>query len=91
MFTGLEDADNDGTNNVNDLDNAGEFMPILVKTHQSATNAYFRFDYDSDNLRLWVKDGTEIRTNNVVILKVITRNKDLAVLEHFCNYSVIVP
>jgi hypothetical protein len=64
MFDGLGDADNDGINNVNDLDNAGSFVPFLVKTHETATSAQFRFDFDSDNIRIWKKDGAMTRTNS---------------------------
>jgi len=67
MFTGFEDADNDGTNNVNDLDNAGYFMPILVKTHESATNAYFRLDFDETKIKVWTIDsGMTTRTNSYI-------------------------
>jgi len=64
MFDGFGDADNDGTNNVNDLDNAGDFMPFLVKTHETATSAFFRFDFDDTKVRIWKKDGTMTRTNS---------------------------
>ncbi|MDA3800501.1 MAG: hypothetical protein PF692_15690 [Kiritimatiellae bacterium] len=68
MFTGLEDADNDGTNNVNDLDNAGDFMPFLVKTHESATNAFFRLEFDENKLNIWTKDSNAMitRTNSYI-------------------------
>jgi len=68
MFTGLEDADNDGTNNVNDLDNAGDFMQILVKTHESATNAYFRLDFDDTKVKIWTEDSNAMitRTNSYI-------------------------
>ena len=49
---------------MNDLDNAGDFMPILVKTHQTATSAYFRFDFDDSKIRIWKKNGTMTRTNS---------------------------
>jgi len=63
VFTGNEDADSDGIININDLDNADDFMPLLVETHSSATCAYFKFDYDEEKLKLWVKDGTMGRTD----------------------------
>jgi hypothetical protein len=62
MFTGLEDADNDGTNNINDLDNAGDFVPILIKTHESATNAEFRIDFDENKLNIWTEDSNAMTT-----------------------------
>jgi hypothetical protein len=64
MFTGLQDAGNDGTNNINDLDNAGDFVPFLVKTHETATSAQFRFDFNDTKIRIWKKDGTMTRTNS---------------------------
>jgi hypothetical protein len=64
MFTGLEDADGDGTNNVNDLDNAGDFVPFLVKTHETATSARFRFNFNDTKIRIWKQDGTMTRTNS---------------------------
>jgi len=68
MFTGLEDADNDGTNNITDLDNAGDFMPILVKTHESATNTFFRFDFDETKIKVWTEDSNAMttRTNSYI-------------------------
>jgi hypothetical protein len=64
MFTGLQDADNDGTNNINDLDNAGSFVPFLVKTHETATSAQFRFNFNDTKIRIWKQDGTMTRTNS---------------------------
>jgi hypothetical protein len=39
-------------------------MPILIKTHQSATNAYFRLDFDETKVKIWKKNGTMTRTNS---------------------------
>jgi len=63
-----EDADNDGTNNVNDLDSAGDFLPILIKTHESATNAFFGLDFDEDDITIWTEDSDAMitRTNSYI-------------------------
>ena len=68
MYDGFEDADNDGTNNVNDLDNAGPFMPILVKTHESATSAFFKFEFDESKVKVWTEDSNAMitRTNSYI-------------------------
>jgi len=53
---------------VNDLDNAGDFMPILVKTHQSGTNAYFRLEFDETKIKVWTEDSSAMitRTNSYI-------------------------
>jgi len=63
-----EDADNDGTNNVNDLDSAGDFLPILIKTHESATNAFFGLDFNEDDITIWTEDSNAMitRTNSYI-------------------------
>jgi len=68
MYDGLGDADNDGTNNVNDLNNAGEFIEILIKTHESATNAFFRLEFDEDDIAIWTEDSNAMitRTNSYI-------------------------
>jgi len=62
----LGNANNDGTNNVNDLDNAGDFMELLIESHESATNAYFRLDFDESKVKLWTKDGTTERNDTYI-------------------------
>jgi hypothetical protein len=37
---------------------------VVIKTHETATSAQFRFDFDSDNIRIWKKDGAMTRTNS---------------------------
>jgi hypothetical protein len=40
-------------------------MPILVKTHQSGTNAYFRLEFDDDKLKLWTEDSSAMITRTL--------------------------
>ena len=34
----------------------------MIKTHESATNAFFRLDFDGDNIRLWTEDSNAMTT-----------------------------
>jgi hypothetical protein len=40
-------------------------MPILVKTHQSATNTFFRFDFDETKIRVWTEDSNAMTTRTL--------------------------
>jgi len=44
------------------------YMPILVKTHESATNAYFRLEFDETKIKLWTEDSDAMttRTNSYI-------------------------
>jgi hypothetical protein len=43
-------------------------MPILVKTHESATNALFRLEFDETKIKIWTKDSNAMitRTNSYI-------------------------
>ncbi len=74
---GGDDADTDGTPNRDDLDNAGEFVPVkfALANLLSSERAVFRYSAAgfgtqsvSGSLRLWKKNGTSARTGNDLIL-----------------------
>ncbi len=74
---GGEDADTDGTPNRDDLNNAGEFVPIkfALANLLSSERAVFRYSAAglgaqnvSGTMRLWKKNGTVARTADDLIL-----------------------
>ena len=44
------------------------YIPILVKTHESATNAFFGLDFDEDEIMIWTEDSNAMitRTNSYI-------------------------
>jgi len=50
------------------LDSAGNFLELLIKTHPTATNAEFRLDFDEDNIKVWTEDSNAMitRTNSYI-------------------------
>jgi len=45
-----------------------EYISILVKAHESATNTFFRFDFDETKIKVWTEDSNAMttRTNSYI-------------------------